>query len=68
MGKDDNISKSKTPQQIEDEEFLKTGSFTVNLSYNIKVTEEDLVKDLVKNTEGKMIEVLTDLKNNNQQN
>ena len=40
----------------EDEEFLRTGSFSISFKVDLEITEEDMIRDLVGKTEGKMIE------------
>lgn len=44
-------------QRLSNEEFARTGSCTFNLSIEINITEEDMLQDLVKRTEGKIIKV-----------
>lgn len=47
------IDKSET----EDQYFQRTGIFKISLDVEIKISEVDLLKDLVKNTEGKKIPI-----------
>jgi hypothetical protein len=47
--------KNKTAQELEDEEFARTGSFTIKMDIDIEITEEDMLRHLVNETEGKMI-------------
>jgi hypothetical protein len=42
-------------ERLEDEEFERTGIYTSTLDFDITITEEDLIKDLIKRTEGKKI-------------
>jgi hypothetical protein len=38
--------------RLENEEFERTGVFSTSFKINIKITEEDMVKQLVKDSEG----------------
>lgn len=42
-------------ENLEDAEFVRTGSFTFSTEIEIKITELDLLKDLIRETEGKNI-------------
>ena len=44
-------------EETEDEEFARTGIFKFKMKIDIKITEQDLLKDLVKETEGKNVSV-----------
>jgi hypothetical protein len=55
---------NKDKEETEDEHFARRGSFSSSFKVKIKVTEEDLLKDLVKKTEGKNI-IVADLDNHN---
>jgi hypothetical protein len=50
-------SEEQRRERLEDEEFARTGSFSVKLNIEFDVTEADMQKDLVKKTEGKNIKV-----------
>ena len=39
------------------EEFARTGAITYTLNIDIEITEEDLLRDLVKRTEGNNIKI-----------
>jgi len=47
----------KQEQTWEDEEFVRTGSFTTSFTLNISITEEDMIRDLINKTEGKNIKI-----------
>ncbi|GAA4338767.1 hypothetical protein GCM10023149_48990 [Mucilaginibacter gynuensis] len=42
-------------ERLEDEAFAETGSCSFTLAYDFDITEQDLTKQLVKDTEGKSI-------------
>jgi hypothetical protein len=42
-------------ERFENEEFARTGVFNANFKIEIRITERDLIKKLVDDTEGKMI-------------
>lgn len=44
-------------EETEDERFLRTGIASFKLDVNIQVTYEDMLKDLVKKTEGSNIDI-----------
>lgn len=48
----------------EDEEFARTGSFSINLDYKIKITQKDMERKLVEETEGNKLPA-EDLKDHN---
>lgn len=43
-------------EKLGDEEFVRTGIFSWSETYEITLTYNDLLKDLVKKTKGKMID------------
>jgi len=42
-------------EETDDERFARTGVFSTSLNIAIKITEEDMLRDLIKKTEGKNI-------------
>lgn len=44
-------------QRLSDEEFVRTGSSTFSFNLDIKITEKDMLRDLVNKTEGKNISI-----------
>lgn len=44
-------------ERLSDEEFIRTGSCSFKLGISLKVTEDDLIRQLVKDVEGKTIKV-----------
>lgn len=46
-------------ERTEDDEFKRTGVFRAKIEINVTVTEEDLLKDLVKKTVGKNLKSKT---------
>lgn len=43
-------------ERIHDEEFIRTGVITWSEKFEIRITYDDLLRDLVKEIEGKMID------------
>ena len=51
----DNNMTDEEKERLEDEEFARTGSCSFKMDIDITITENDMLQDLVKKTEGKNI-------------
>ena len=50
-------SEAERLERLSNEEFARTGIFDTSFSIDIKITEEDMIKDLISKTEGKNIQI-----------
>jgi hypothetical protein len=50
-------SEDQKQERLSDEEFARTGVASFKINIDIEITEEDLLRDLVKKTEGSNIKV-----------